>query len=399
MKYTSTNTIPIWNYSYLKKIVVKISEITNPVSNIDINKCQFTLFDKSRANINPVLTTLTSFNLHNELLNFEKLIAAGTLSNHNPTLYGQRYIDMYYIRNNGNNITTFYTVGMDKTFNIIYTYDASLSYDFSKKGTLPLQFIFKNYSFKPEDIQKYKTMGYTAEEMIKAGIKFSQLLTGGYNIINELFPVLCKLYSDIPTQFTDSINNLKNTVNSVIITENIALKTNNENLTTEIVELKKTNIRLTEGYNDTFTKMTIANEKNIETVVANLKSSYSQTVENLTSKISVLNTNNENLKLDYSANMQNLTSENNELKNTVVTLRNAISNIETKNNIAKLVQDLENLTRPYVALHTQIEILKSDYHSNLERLTAGYIVNRTDDNNNPLLGPSGLNGSTGPSGT
>lgn len=237
MKYTSTQNIPIWNYDKLQKIVVTNSSI-NPVLN-------FILFDKSRV-YNPALhSALSSYNLHGELFKFENLYASGDIRY--DKLYGQEYIKMNYLKIMNSNLEIGWLNYPDRSFNVTYTYDY-FEYDFTKKGALPLEFIFKDYNFTSESVQKYKTMGYTAEELIKAGLKFSQLLNAGYNITDELFPVLCKLYSDIDVDFIYAINRLKNantrltTQNITLITENNTLKDANISLTANNDELKNTNI-------------------------------------------------------------------------------------------------------------------------------------------------------------
>jgi hypothetical protein len=126
MMYTSTQNIPIWNYDKLQKIVV---------SNSTNSALKFILFDKSRGVTNPAISTVSSYNLHNELFKFEKLFADTRVK-----LYGQTYSHMYYIEFINNTFETKWVVQPARSFNITYTYDY-FEYDITKKGVLPLQFI------------------------------------------------------------------------------------------------------------------------------------------------------------------------------------------------------------------------------------------------------------------
>jgi hypothetical protein len=74
---------------------------------------------------------------------------------------------MDYIEVINDKFETEWVVRPARAFNITYTYDY-FEYDITKKGVLPLQFIFKDYSFTSSDVRGYKTMGYTAEELNKA---------------------------------------------------------------------------------------------------------------------------------------------------------------------------------------------------------------------------------------
>lgn len=299
MKYTSTNNIPIWNYDKLQKIVV-----TNSTN----SALKFILFDKSRGVTNPAISTVSSYNLHNELFKFEKLFADTRVK-----LYGQTYIDMDYIEVINDKFETEWVVRPARAFNITYTYDY-FEYDITKKGVLPLQFIFKDYSFTSEDVRGYKTMGYTAEELNKAGLTFRQLLDGGYNIMDELFPVLSKLYSDIDTEFIEAINLLKST-NTRLITENTTLTNQNTTLTAENNSIK--NVNTTLKYTNTTVNNTniIVNNTNItlnntNTALNNTNILLKDTNNILKNTNTILSTTNNTLKDTNTI----LSTENNRLR-------------------------------------------------------------------------------------
>jgi hypothetical protein len=255
--HTSTTSIPIWKYSSLKKIVVKTSSITNPIGDINTNNLNFTLFDRNRST-NPALTDNIPFNLHNELLNFANL-----LHNHN-TLYGQEYVNMYYVTMYADFKTDFYVMGMDRTFNVTYTYNY-FEYDTPKSINLPLQFLFNDYKFTPSDVTKYKTTGYTVEEFINAGVQFSQLLDGGYDLMNDLFPALCNKLN-IPGIFIDAINSLKNNTltdeNTTLKNANIILITANNKIIETTTTINNTNSMLNSTNTTLYNTNTILHSTN-----------------------------------------------------------------------------------------------------------------------------------------
>ena len=239
INYTSTTSIPIWKYGSLQKIVVKTRSIKNSFIDFDINN-NFILFDKTRDS-NPALTDNNPFNLHDELLKFQKL------SDNKIPLYGQPCNDMYYVNGEGMSkpIIDFYIMAMDRTFNVTYTYKY-FDCDIPKSIGLPLQFLFNDYIFTTSDVTKYTTMGYTPDDLIKAGLKYSQLLNAGYNIIDDLFPVLFEP-SGIAVECIKAINNLKNVntilnkTNTIAINTNILLKDTNNILTNTNTILSTTN--------------------------------------------------------------------------------------------------------------------------------------------------------------
>ena len=239
MQYTSSVNIPIWNYAKLQKIVFYGGFLNNTII----------LFDKTRST-NPAISSETpSFNLHNELVEYEKI--RFTL---NGKRYGDPYTMLFYVEVNivNDKFVTSLREG-DKTrkeYYVEYTYDV-LGYDNSlyKKNNVPLQFIFKEYNFSTTDIQQYKRMGYTASEMKAAGIKFSVLLNGGYSM-DELFSALWSFhtnnqndYIDNPNDFINYFNSMK-TGNLTITAENASLKTANSSLNVEITLLKNVNTLL-----------------------------------------------------------------------------------------------------------------------------------------------------------
>ena len=159
MKYTSSVNIPIWNYTKLKKITVYGVFLNNTS----------VLFDKTRST-NPAISSDTpSFNLHNELVEYEKIrfILDGKR-------YGDPYTMLFYVEVNKINdkfVTTLREGDkIVKEYYVEYTYDV-LGYDNSlyKKNNVPLQLIFKEYNFSTTDIQPYKSMGYTAPSIV-AGV-------------------------------------------------------------------------------------------------------------------------------------------------------------------------------------------------------------------------------------
>ena len=324
MSYTSTTSIPIWNYTKLRKIVV---------TNSSNSSLKFVLFDKSRGTNNPSISAVSSLNLHAELLNFSKVFA---IHGDRGSLYGQPYINMQYIKILNDKFETGWWFIYDvRSFNVTYTYDY-FEYDITTKGALPLQFIFKDYSFTTEDVTKYKTIGYTAEELVQAGLKYSQLLNGGYNIIDDLFPVLCKLNSDINTQFIEAINTLKtSTTNTALMSENITLKntittltTTNTKLTSENNTLKNTNTTLTAELN--------AFTENNETLTNTALTSENNELKNANISLTTTNT--------------ALTSENNELKNANTTLNNTNTTLTAELNALKNTNTNTKLTTENNAL-------------------------------------------------
>jgi predicted nuclease with TOPRIM domain len=329
MQYTSTVNIPIWNYAKLQKIVV-----TNSINNL----LKFVVFDKNRGTNNPAISTVSSLNLQGELFKLENLYASGDIRY--DKLYGQAYIKMDYLKIMNSNLEIGWLNYVDRSFIVTYTYDY-FEYVTPKSINLPLQFIFNNYNFTASDVTQYKTMGYTADELIKAGLKFSQLL-GGYNIMDELFPALCKSYSDIDVEFIAAIDTLKNNTtqlryeNNVLAGENSGLNNecaklnaNNEKLTDEISVLKDENRVLTDensGLNNECAKLNANNEK-------------------LTDEISVLKDENTELagKNNNLNNQYNtLTTENNSTTNDNTTLNK--TNI-TVNNTNILLKDTNNILK------------------------------------------------------
>ena len=254
INYTSTTSIPIWRYNKLQKIVVKTGSIKNPIGVIDTTTLNFTLFDKNRPS-NPALTDNNPFNLHDELLNFEKLLDTKILR------YGQPYNHMYYVNGEGMKkpITDFYNMGIDRTFNVTYTYEY-FEYVTPKNIGLPLQFLFNDYNFTASDVTKYRTMGYTLDDLIKAGLKYSQLLNAGYNIIDDLFPVLFEP-SGIAVQCIEAINNLKNNITQ-LTANNGKLTDENSGLNNECAKLNANNGKLTDENSvltDDVTRLTAEN--------------------------------------------------------------------------------------------------------------------------------------------
>lgn len=238
MQYTSSVNIPIWNYAKLQKITVYGGFLNNTII----------LFDKTRT-ANPVISSETpSFNLHNELVEFEKIRFVL-----NGKRYGDPYTMLFYVDVDKVNdkFETSWRVG-DRTYYVEYTYDV-LGYDISSYRTnnVPLQIIFKEYNFSTTDIQQYKSMGYTASEMKAAGIKFSVLLNGGYSM-DELFSALWSFHTNNPNDFIDNPNDFINYFNSMktgnltITAENASLKTTNSSLNVENALLKNVNTSLNE---------------------------------------------------------------------------------------------------------------------------------------------------------
>ena len=243
INYTSTTSIPIWRYNNLQKIVVKTRSIKNSFIDFDINNLNlnFILFDKTRDS-NPALTDNNPFNLHDELLKFEKVLYTKI------PLYGQPYNHMYYVNMEAavnNYKTSFYRMGMDRTFNVTYTYNY-FEYVTPKSIGLPLQFLFNDFILTASDATKYKAMGYTVDDLIKAGLNYTQLILCGYNIIDDLFPELCKP-SGIDVECIKAINSLKTTNNTLKVANDLLQATNNTlhstntTLTTTNNTLKVTN--------------------------------------------------------------------------------------------------------------------------------------------------------------
>ena len=236
MQYTSSVNIPIWNYTKLQKITVYGGLLHKTII----------LFDKTRT-ANPVISSETpSFNLHNELIEFEKISFVLDGKRYGDPYTMLFYVDIYKVNDK---FETSWRVG-DRTYYVEYTYDI-LGYDISsyKKNNVPLQIIFKEYNFSPTDIQQYKSMGYTASEMKAAGIKFSVLLSGGYNM-DELFSALWSFHTNNPNDFIDNPNDFINYFNSLkngnpaITAENASLKNANLVLNNENVSLKNANLML-----------------------------------------------------------------------------------------------------------------------------------------------------------
>ena len=362
MKYTSTVNIPIWNYAKLQKIVVTNS------NNTDLN---FIFFDKSRKETNPAISTVSSLNLHNELLNFQRLsFTAASTGGPIGTMYGQAYSNMEYLQIISYNLDIRWTFYQKRSFIVTYTYDY-FEYVTPKSINLPLQFIFNNYNFTASDVTQYKTMGYTADELIKAGLKFSQLL-GGYNIMDELFPALCKLYSDIDVQFIDAINSLKNNItqlryeNNVLTDENSGLNTecaklnaNNEKLTDEISVLKDENRVLTDensGLNNECAKLNANNEK-LTDEISVLKDENTELAgknNNLNNQYNTLTTENNSTTNDNTTlNKTNIT-----VNNTNIIVNNTNILLKDTNNILKNTNN--TLKETNTILHTTNTILTTE---------------------------------------
>ncbi len=297
MQYTSSVNIPIWNYPKLQKIVV-----------LNKDNVKFVLFDKTRAT-NPAISSQTpTLNLHDQLFQLEKLLAASK-----NTLYGQSFIPMKYIDIINDKFETAWEAWTNKTFYVEYTYD-DLGYDVSmyKKNNVPLQFIFREYTFSNADIQQYKTIGYTANELKSAGLQFSVLFNGGYSL-DELLPVVFDLYTDISGVFTTYVK----TGNSSLINENTLLKTANISLTEENTSLKNVNTYLT-NQNSSFKTVNISvNSENTLLKTANTS---------LTNEISSLKTVNASLTNEISS----LKTINSSLTNEISSLKIANSSLITK---------------------------------------------------------------------
>ena len=324
MQYTSTVNIPIWNYAKLQKIVV-----TNSINNL----LKFVVFDKNRGTNNPAISTVSSLNLQGELFKLENLYASGDIRY--DKLYGQAYIKMDYLKIMNSNLEIGWLNYVDRSFIVTYTYDY-FEYVTPKSINLPLQFIFNNYNFTASDVTQYKTMGYTADELIKAGLKFSQLL-GGYNIMDELFPALCKSYSDIDVEFIAAIDTLKNNTtqlryeNNVLAGENSGLNNecaklnaNNEKLTDEISVLKDENTELAGKNNN------LNNQYNTLTTENN-----STTNDNTTLNKTNITVNNTNILLKDTNNI--LKNTNNTLKETNTILHTTNTILTTENNRIRIL--------------------------------------------------------------
>ena len=318
MQYTSSVNIPIWNYTKLKKITVYGVFLNNTI----------VLFDKTRST-NPAISSDTpSFNLHNELVEYEKIrfILDGKR-------YGDPYTMLFYVEVNKINdkfVTTLREGDkIVKEYYVEYTYDV-LGYDNSlyKKNNVPLQFIFKEYIFSPTDIQQYKSMGYTANEMKAAGIKFSVLLGGGYNM-DELFSALWSFHTnnpndfiDNPNDFIDYFNSLKNG-NPAITAENASMKNANLVLNNENASLKNAAIMLNNKNASLENTNLVLNNENASLKNANLVLNN----ENVSLKNANLVLNNDNVSLQ-TANMV-LGNENVSLQTANMVLNN--ENVSLKN--------------------------------------------------------------------
>ena len=386
MQHTSTNYIPIWNYAKLKKIVV--------ANTID-TRSTFILFDKARGAINPDISTVSSIDLKNELFKFVNLLASGTATSR---LYGQAYHSyMDYIRIKNDRLETEWVNWPDRAFYVTYTYDF-FEYDTTKKNELPLQFLFKDYNFTPSSVANYKTMGYTAEELIKAGLKFGQLSNGGYNITDDLFPVLCKLYSDIDVQFINAMNTLK-TSNATLTTSNATLTTSNATLTAEKNALTNTNgiltinneILTTENKALTNTNGILTTENNelksMNTTITTFNATLIAEKNELTNTNGILTIENDALKKNTNTK---LTTENNSLKSTNITLTTQINALTKNNNTLKnrdttLTTEMNALQNTNTTLATEMNALKNTNTTLTTQMTALTKNNNTLKNTNITL--------------
>ena len=330
MQYTSTVNIPIWNYPKLQKIVVNGGFLNNTII----------VFDKTRST-NPVISSETpTFNLHNELIEFEKI--RFTL---NGKRYGNPYTMLFYVEVNPEKFETSWREG-DRTYHVEYIYD-DLGYDISsfRNNNIPLQFVFQEYNLSFADVQKYKTMGYTANELRVAGLKFSVLLNGGYSM-DELFPVLWELYTDMPNEFSGYLNRLHTEIMPLktevlsLNADNTSLKTEKTLLTTEITSLNNNNMLMTNDNTSFKTEITLLTTEiiSLKTEITSLKTGYTSTKTGYNTESSI-----QTLIARYLDNIIYLTSANivkaNDIAQLTERLRERDGNIAKQNETIKQQKD------------------------------------------------------------
>jgi hypothetical protein len=211
MQYTSTTNIPIWNKEKLISI-----KVTNSLS--------------KRSYSVPIPTdTSTSINLHEILYNYQ--IWCNNDEGRKPQT--PEYMQIGYIRVNGSR-----TISWDydeRYFDVEYTYNLNIVNKYDKKNGVPLQLLFGDYSYS--NLTELKGGGFTADELYKAGVPFSKLNSGGYDIEIDLFPILFNLsgFAEFQTKY-NSHKSLAETLQN----NNAVLTKEKDVLNATITSLKNT---------------------------------------------------------------------------------------------------------------------------------------------------------------